>query len=32
MDFLRWVAALSGKESGKDPNGVQFQGKLRKNG
>jgi hypothetical protein len=32
MDFLRWVAALPGRDSEKDPNGVQFQEKLHKNG
>jgi hypothetical protein len=32
MDFLRWAAVLLGKGSGKDPSGVQFKGKLHKNG
>jgi hypothetical protein len=32
MNFWRWVVVLLGKGSGKDPNGVQFRGRLHRNG
>jgi hypothetical protein len=31
-DFLRWAGASRGKDSGKEPNGAQFRGRLHRSG